>query len=88
MLKGTTESGFEYEISDETLDDYELMEELAEIDNGNMGKLPGVIEDILGMKQKEKLKEHIKEEYGRVSISNMIKELTQILQGNKEGKNS
>ena len=39
MLKGTTESGFEYEISDETLDDYELMEELAEIDSGNMGNM-------------------------------------------------
>lgn len=88
MLKGTTESGFEYEISDETLDDYELLEELAEIDSGNMGKLPEVVEDILGTEQKEMLKKHIKGEYGRVSISNMLKELTQILNGNKAGKNS
>ncbi len=88
MLKGTTESGFEYEISDETLDDYELLEELAKIDSGNMGNLPGVVEDILGTEQKEMLKKHIKEEYGRVSISNMLKELTQILNGNKAGKNS
>lgn len=88
MLTGTTESGFEYKISDDTLDDYELLEELAKIDSGNMGNFTGVVEDILGTEQKEMLKKHIKEEYGRVSISGMIKELTQILKGNKEGKNS
>ena len=32
MLKGTTKSGFKYEIKEETLNDYELFELISEVD--------------------------------------------------------
>ena len=32
MIKGTTKSGFDYTVQEEALDDYELLEELREID--------------------------------------------------------
>ncbi len=35
MITGKTESGFRYELDEETLDDYELLEILCDIDNGN-----------------------------------------------------
>lgn len=35
MIKGTTKSGFDYTVQEEALDDYELLEELREIDKGN-----------------------------------------------------
>mgnify|MGYP000668221215 CR=1 FL=1 len=34
MIKGTTKSGFNYTIQEGALDDYELLEELREIDKG------------------------------------------------------
>lgn len=35
MVKGITESGFEFELDEEILDDYELLESLCDIDNGD-----------------------------------------------------
>lgn len=35
MMTGTTKSGFRYELQDEAMDDYELLEMLCDIDNGN-----------------------------------------------------
>ena len=41
MIKETLKNGFEVEIPDENLDDYELLEELAALDEGeeNTGKI-------------------------------------------------
>ena len=37
-MTGKTTSGFEYEIDEESLDDYELLEDLCEMDDGNAAK--------------------------------------------------
>ncbi len=37
-MTGKTTSGFEYEINEESLDDYELLEDLCEMDDGNAAK--------------------------------------------------
>ncbi len=88
MLTGKTTSGFEFEIEDERLDDYELLEKLCEIDQGNTGKLTSAIADFLGEKQKEALKEHIRNKNGRISVKKMVGEFAEILNATKEGKNS
>lgn len=46
------------------------------------------IEKIIGPEQKEQLKEHVRDEAGRVSIKRMFDEIGEILRGNQEGKNS
>ena len=68
MIKGTTKSGFNYTIQEGALDDYELLEELREIDKGNTSLIVDVIEKIIGSEQKEQLKKHVRDETGRVSI--------------------
>ncbi len=35
MFKGTTKSGFQFEIQEEVFDDYELLETLVDADTGN-----------------------------------------------------
>ena len=42
-MKGKTSSGFEYELNEEALDDYELLEDLCEMDAGNMAKMSSVM---------------------------------------------
>ena len=42
MVKGITESGFEFELDEEILDDYELLESLCDIDNGDASNFPAV----------------------------------------------
>ena len=75
---GRTESGFEFDVDDKSLDDYELLEDLAEIADGNEGKVVSVFTRLLGSEQKNKLKEHVRNDAGKVSASGMTKELLNI----------
>ena len=88
MINGTTKSGFYYEISDDQLDDYELLETICEVDNGNNALIPKVAELVLGKKQLSELKEHLRNENGRGKTSDMFREIMEIMKGNDEGKNS
>lgn len=88
-IKGTTSSGFQYELTEESLDNYELLEILSEIDNGDQSKLPIMIEMFLGTEQKEALKEHIrsKSNNGKVSSTRIFEEVSEIFEQTKEVKN-
>lgn len=88
-VKGTTSSGFQYELTEESLDNYELLEILSEIDNGDQSKLPIMIEMFLGTEQKEALKEHIrsKSNNGKVSSTRIFEEVSEIFEQTKEVKN-
>lgn len=88
MIKGTTTSGFEFEIEDEALDDYELLEDLAALDNGEISKLFSVSDRFLGTVQHVLLKEHLRGKTGRVSAAKMMEEITEIMNSCQAGKNS
>lgn len=87
MKKGITESGFEFEIEDEVLDDYELLEVLTEVDAGDLTVVPKMVDLLLGKEQKTKLKEHVRATKGRVSTQAMMDEISAILSSNGELKN-
>ena len=88
MITGITESGFNFEIEEEAIDDYELFENLCAIDNGDISKIPIVADGYLGKEQLKRLKEHCRNENGRISTTKMIDEITQIMLNCKTGKNS
>ena len=88
MVNGVTKSGFEFVITDDALDDYELLEALCDIDNGDMGQVPKMVERLLGRDQKNALKAHIKAIKGKVSSKAMIEEISDIFAASNEGKNS
>ena len=87
-MKGKTSSGFEYELNEEALDDYEILEDLCEMDAGNMSKMSSVMNRMIGAEQKERLKEHLRTENGRVPMSKMMIEIEEIFKNAKAGKNS
>ena len=87
MLKGTTSTGFAYEVEEDVLDDYELLEILHEADKGSAGAMIEVAEQVLGKEQKEALKNHIRNEKGKVSAIRMIEEVMEILKSGDKGKN-
>jgi len=82
MLKGTTESGFRYEIEDETLNDYELFELISEVD-GNPLLLPQLVKKLLGEKQKNNLINHVRGEDGIAPLDKISKEITEIFRSKK-----
>lgn len=87
MVKGTTKSGFSYEIDEEILDDYEFLEILLKIDEGEVAFSIKMVDMLLGEKQKNRLKEHVRNEDGRVSASKLIVEAFEIFESIKKGKN-
>nr|DAZ49578.1 MAG TPA: hypothetical protein [Caudoviricetes sp.] len=86
-MKGITSSGFEYNLDETALDDYELLEDLCELDNGNTARTISALNRLLGTEQKDQLKEHLREENGRVPASKMMVEMAEIFNSVKEGKN-
>lgn len=82
-ITGTTESGFRYTLPPDALDDYELLENLCDIDNGDTSKITGTARQLLGDAQIEALKDHVRKENGRVLASKMIEEIIQIFKGSQ-----
>lgn len=94
MKSGKLQNGFKFKVDEASLDDMELLEDLAEIDKGNVLKYPSAIERILGKEQKAKLYDKIRDpETGRVTATATSEALTEIIevlnsQTEDAGKNS
>jgi hypothetical protein len=78
MIKGTTESGFKFELDQDAVNDMEFVELLAEVDS-DITKMPKVIEIALGREQKKRLYDHIRTEAGKVPIDRAVAEFEEIL---------
>ena len=88
MIKGKTKSGFEYEISKDVVNDYELLENLAELETNPL-ILTTVIKQVLGVEQAEKLKDHVRNNRGTVPIDKITNEILDIFTNSgEETKNS
>lgn len=87
MITGKTKSGFEFELDDEVLDDYELLEVLHKLDSGEYGLVTEMVGKLLGEEQKDLLKEHVRGEDGKVSAKRMMDEVAEIFKANNGLKN-
>lgn len=79
MLKGTTKSGFFFEIEDKRLNNYELLEAISEVDD-NALVLPKLIKLLLGDSKASALKNHIRDEEGFVSAEDLMAEIKEIFE--------
>lgn len=87
MLKGKTKSGFEFEVTDDTLNNYELLEVLSEVD-GNPLLVPKLVNVLLGEPQKKKLMEHLRKANGTVPTEAVSTEIMEIFESGNKLKNS
>lgn len=93
MKKGTLSNGFKFSINENSLDDMELLEALAEADKGDVLKFVDVLDKLLGEKQKAKLYDSLRDKKtGVVSVTKVGDALVEIIevagQEEEEGKNS
>jgi hypothetical protein len=86
MLKGKTKSGFKYEIADERLNNYELLESMAEVDSNPL-MLPMVINLLLGKENAAALKSHVRGDGEFIPTEKLSQEIQEIFNG-QEIKNS
>ena len=83
-----TKDGFCCSISQDQLDDYELVDMLAQIDNGRAELLPAVLRKMFGEKQHDRLVAYVKKRDGKVSLTAMGKALSELVGSIREAKNS
>nr|DAL06359.1 MAG TPA: hypothetical protein [Caudoviricetes sp.] len=86
MKEGITATGFKFSISEDIADNWELLEEIADMEENKL-KLIKVIKMILGEAGYNSLKEHCREN-GVVSTKKMRNEVVEIFKMFKELKNS
>lgn len=88
MLTGTTTSGFAWEIEEDALDDMELLDALTEVDNGKLEAVSGVCLHLLGKQQRAALYDHRRDARGRVRMSDISVEISEIINGLRDGPKS
>ena len=89
MIKGKTESGFEFEIDPEAVDDMDFLERLGKASE-DITKMPGVMEEVLGSEGRAKMYDFIRTESGRVPIRaamDIFDEILTIANNSNEAKN-
>ena len=87
MYIGKTASGFEFEIAKDALDNMELVDAIADVDDNPLA-VSKVVRLLLGKEDRTRLYDHIRTERGNVPIEAMSTELTQIFEACGEvGKN-
>ena len=89
MIEGKTNSGFEFHIDEDNLDDMEFIDALRELKEGDMTSLSNVADFILGAEQKKALYEHLKanDEKHKVRLKAFSEEVMFILTYNTNLKN-
>ena len=75
MITGKTQSGFEFSIEKDRLDNMELLDELAEIDAGNVAAISRASTLLLGKEQKKSLYKHLRREKGNIPIEAFVNEI-------------
>ena len=86
-MKGKTSTGFEFDIEDERLDDMELVDIMAEIDENPL-LMPKLCKMLLGEEQKKRLYVHLRSEDGRVPIEATTNAIQEIFNSPGDLKNS
>jgi len=86
MIQGKTKTGFKFKIEDAVLNDYELLELFAEVDENPL-LVPKLVKMILGVEQKNALIEHVRNDKGVAPADKISTELEDILTSSAKTKN-
>lgn len=80
--------GFEADIDEAVLDDFELFEAIAEVEDGHILRLPFVVGKILGKEQKKALYDFFRDEKtGRVPTQQVSEAIADLLEKVPQVKN-
>lgn len=88
MLKGTTRSGFAFEIEDSRCNNMELLDALAGLDEGDGAQLSQVLRLLFTPQQKKQLYDHLRGPGGNVPLEKVAQELNDIFSSGSQAKNS
>ena len=87
MIKGTTKSGFAFEIDETAVNDMRVIDAMVEVESGNLGGVSKLISLIFDKDQKKALYAFCADEKGRVNIDMCTKIAFEVLEFDGETKN-
>ena len=88
MRTGVTASGFAWQLDDAVLNNMELVDALAEMQEENPLQISAVCRLVLGKAQRKALYDHLRTEDGRVPASAVESAIMELFQSINAGKNS
>lgn len=77
-IKGTTSSGFEFELDKRLFDDYDFIEKVSNAADTGLG-MPNIIKYMIGAESYEALKKHCRRKDGFLSVKRMEHELEDMM---------
>lgn len=83
MVEIVLENGLKIQIDENAMDDMELLDLLAQLDDGNGYAIPRVVEHLLGKEQKKALYDSVRVN-GRAPVTKVVEAMKEIL--NKLGE--
>lgn len=86
-MKCVTATGFECEVDENVVNDWEFVEILADASEGNVLAAIPAMKTMLSKDGYARLKEHCRDENGKISTERMFIEFTDILAANPKTKN-
>ncbi len=79
MIKGVTESGFEYEIDETKLKNMRVLKLFQKMQKDNGTAFLEAITAVLGEEQEERLYNYLEEKEGSANVENTVREFGEIL---------
>ena len=87
MIRGTTVSGFTFELDETKVNDMRVIDAMVETETGNIGGISKLIALLFDKQQKKELYAFCADEKGRVDIEKCTKLVFEILAFDGETKN-
>lgn len=89
MKEGATKTGFHFSLEDDVMDNMELVEELAKVQDNDPIAITKIVTMVLGQEQKKALYDHLRAQEGRVKVSTVMNTMEEIIAVfGEQGKNS
>ena len=88
MVSVKTKTGFECDIDEDRLDDWEVLDQISGMEDGDLLQAPRLLKKLLSKEDVRKLMDLHREESGRVPTEAIMDELLDIFGQVKEAKNS
>lgn len=88
-MKGTTKSGFAFEVDENAFNDMEVVDVLSNEEMAAPYKMSFLVTRMLGEKQKKAMYSHLRDASGRVPVDAVEREMADIFEAfGNQGKNS
>lgn len=88
-MKGTTRTGFAFEVDENAFNDMEVVDVLSNEEMHATYKMSFLVSRVLGVNQKKALYDHLRDASGRVPVDAVEREMEDIFAAfGQQGKNS